>query len=136
MTHLSQIPLEGLDAEQLRWLDKVCRWSYDPITLRELLVEVRDHGLTLWTIENSPARGLVGTRLQRKRSGKVQLWLELLVGEGLLADAKGIREAIHYVGKLAGAESLAGETNRPGLARLYERVLGVPPAAQVFREDL
>lgn len=136
MAHLSQITLDRLTEEELVWLDKVCGWSYDPITLRELLEEVRDNGLTLWRIEGSPAKGLVGTRLLRKRSGGIGLWLELLVGEGLLAEAHTVREAIHEVGRRAGAESLSGETTRPGLARLYERVLGVRPSATVFREDL
>ncbi len=135
MTHLSEVEPSTLSQEELQWLDKFCQWDYDGRKLEHLLTEVVKDELKLWRLSASPARGLVGTRLLVKPNGR-QLWLELLVGQGLLREASSIRSAILERGRLANCNSLAGVAVRPGLAKLYETILGVKPSATLFREDL
>lgn len=135
MAHLVEVLPETLSEVELSWLDKYSSWAYDGESLRTILEDVAKRDLMLWRIADSPAQGLVGTRLLPKPNG-LQLWLELLVGTGLLLEAVPIREAIHVLARRAGCTSLQGIAVRPGLARLYEKVLGVRPSATMFREEL
>ena len=135
MAHLVEVLADELQPEELIWLDKYSHWDYDGRSFRELLVDVRDGRLTLWRLEGFAGRGLVGTRLLSNDRG-TRLWLELVVGEGLLRSASELRSAIHEVGQRAGAAALEGIATRPGLSRLYEKVLGVRPSATLFKEEL
>ena len=134
MTKLVRVQVENLTVEQLQWLQKYARDAWDKADFRDILRQAREQLLALWELEDSPAKGIVGTKIFEGKRGRM-LWLEFLVGEGLLADAIAIRLAIHEVRKLAECSSLEGIVSRPGLARLYERVLGVKPSAQIFREE-
>jgi hypothetical protein len=119
---------------QLEWLQKYAASSWDRTNLKAILLQVQSGELALWMLADSEAQGLIGTKLPETNQGRI-LWIEFLVGEGLLKDAIPIRQALHDLALGAGCVRLEGIVSRPGLARLYERVLGVKPSAQIFREE-
>lgn len=121
--------------DDLLLLDKASKYSYYQEDVRDLLERIRDGDIVLWKLKDDTARGLVGTRLIERKTG-LELWIELLVGTGFLSRAGEIREAIHELAHRAEATRVSGFAVRPGLARLYEKVLKVPPAATVFTEEL
>jgi len=134
MTILEPIRLEDLTDQELEWLGKYAADSWDYTTLREILEEVRDGKMALWRIKSDGSKGLIGTKIFT-RGGKTTIWWELIVGEGFMQDIASIRLAMIALAKRAGATSVTGIVERPGLARMYERKVGLKPSAQIFREE-
>lgn len=135
MAHLVQVKAMVLSEIELSWLERVAQTDYHEIGVKYLLEEIVSGRITLWRIGGlKEGSGLVGTSYAERRDGK-EIWIELLVGKGLLKEAREVREAIHALVLRSGARWLTGFAVRPGLAKLYEEVFGLHAKAKLFSEE-
>lgn len=134
MAHLVELPPEDMTEDDLRLIDRASKAYYYGEDFKTLLKRIAKNDLTVWRLQGTRARGLIGTCLIERPIG-TELWLEFLVGHGFLREAAEIREACHALARRAHAVRLSGTAVRPGLSKLYEKVLGVKPRAQIFTEE-
>lgn len=131
MSHFSPISINDLTEHEAALIDKVAQVSYYGETTREVLVSLAHGEATLWRLPG----GLIATQVIPHAGGN-ELWIRFLVGRGFLAQAELIREELLLAARKFGCVRLSGYTSRPGLARLYEKILGVSPTAILFSQKV
>lgn len=135
MTHLLHVPVEDLSESHLTLIDRAAKVSYYGESTRHYFEEIARGDLLVFEVLDSEAEGVVLVRLIPRTFG-TEFWIEHLTGKGFLKDAKGIWKACHEKAKELGALRVSGLALRPGLAKLYEEVLGAPPVATVHSQEV
>lgn len=136
MAHLKEISPTELTDQHLEWIAKVAAQDYHGKNVRRVLGQIADGTVIVHTIEGlEGVDGLVGTCVAGIGQER-ELWIEFLVGTGLMTQAQAIRKLLQEKARLAGAVRLSGATSRPGLAKMYQDAFGLRPVAQIFSEEV
>lgn len=130
--YITWIRPEELSASDTKWLtacSKIGYYGYKPgdIVLMALKGEVQ-----LWRVKDGA--GIVITRILSHPAGKeLDIWL--LAGRGLIRLADGICEQLENYARSMGCRWVSGHSARPGLTRLYERLIG-PSDMKSFTKEI
>ncbi len=117
MVHLDRIYLPDLTKTELQWLDKMVRVGYSWEGLEGLMRVIRTEEVLLFRITSEQGAGLVGVQLEPQ-----VLWIDFIVGKGLLKEPKMLYEKLALLGVGLGRTRMKFLNRRPGLERLYARL--------------
>jgi hypothetical protein len=134
MSHLREIVVSEATEDDLRWIDKLSKFSYYEEDTRNLLVRAIEGDLKFWRFKDG-CDGILAAKLVERGASLREFWIEFLTGTGLIDLAPEIHDDIWELARLAGCQRVSGIAQHRGLARVYERVLKVKPRATIFSED-
>ena len=110
---------------------KLCRALQSPGMIQQYMADFSQLTLQVWEIGDS---ALVLTRV-KSYQGRTCLWIEGIVGSGMIAHARDIRDDLELIARSYGCEIAAGKAHRPGLQLLYQK-LGLETLSVTFGMEI
>lgn len=133
-TSLTRVLPEDMSDGDLAWLAKVCGVSYTGVTPEGLLPELVAGTLAMWRV-NGGAAGVVLTQILQHPGGR-ELYMWGMAGKGIIENIETIYDGLKAYGASQGCRWVGGRALRPGLTRVYEKLLGVRPFAAHFVKEI
>lgn len=132
MSHLREILIESASEDDLIWIDKIAGFSYYEETTKNLLERGLKGEVKFWRFQDG-CDGILAGRIVSHFQVR-EFWIEFIHGTGLISKAQEIHDDIWELATLADCNRVSGIAYHKALARVYERVLKVPPSGTIFSE--